>query len=97
MIKLARMMSSFALLVGAAGKTLLAQCSMCQASLANSEDGAGMIGGFRQGIGMLLGVMLLLGIAGWRYARGVRSNFAIRQRGYNSESSGLVAEDSARQ
>jgi hypothetical protein len=53
-----------------------AQCSMCQTSLANAEGSFGVISGFRQGIGLLLGVMLVLGVIAWTFVRRARLQFA---------------------
>jgi len=97
MTKPAAVISTAVFLVNAAGEVLLAQCSMCQASLANSENGAGIIGGFRQGIGFLLGAMILLGIFVWNYARSVCNKFEIRRQQFSNKSSHSAAQDSAAQ
>ena len=77
----------------------IAQCSMCQASLANSENGGGIIAGFRQGIGLLLLVMTVLGGIGWAVVRRARKEFAISKSQHRTEvsvpNSCLSAEHSA--
>jgi len=65
-----------ALLVGA--EPILAQCAMCQASLANANNSSALIAGFRQGIGLMLVVMCLLGAIGWIAARRTRLQFSSR-------------------
>lgn len=56
-----------------------AQCSVCQAALANSEGGGQLIGGFQQGIVLMFAVMGVLGAIGWGIARRARAEFRIRQ------------------
>lgn len=58
---------------------LRAQCSVCQAALANAESGGQMIAGFNQGIGLMFVVMGVLGVAGWSIVRRARAEFEIRK------------------
>ena len=58
--------------------TARAQCAMCQASLANSEGGGSVISGFRQGIALLLLVMVVIGVFVWRVVRRAKTEFELR-------------------
>jgi hypothetical protein len=69
---------SYALVISAVHATVArAQCSMCQASLANAEGGFGVISGFRQGIGLLLGAIVILGVIGWAFVSRARVEFEL--------------------
>jgi hypothetical protein len=68
----------FALVISTVHATVAhAQCSMCQASLGSAEASSGVISGFRQGIGLLLGAMVILGVIGWAFVRRARVEFAL--------------------